>query len=381
MKYKSFHPGQPWLDTNGKRIHAHGGSIFYENGRYYWYGENKEKTTGLDSIWHWGIRCYVSGDLYNWDDLGLIIPPEPDDPASTLHPSKCVDRPHILYNRKTGKYVCWLKVMSVGCTVLTADALLGPYTVVHEGLWPLGMEPGDFDLAVAPDGKAYYFFERVHSELICADLTDDYTNVTGYYSTHFPRLGPPYTREAPAHFIRKGKHYLLTSGTTGYFPNPSELAIADTWHGPYRVLGDPHPADDTRTSFHSQISSVFRVPGKKDLYIALADRWLPQRMSLSYEKYRILFERGFGSNPNAVYTPQQQKETLDIGIKNTVLADYIWLPLRFDGEMAYIDWLDEWKLEDYEWTAFVTFLVSKAGGQYENSISRRFHNGLPAQQL
>ena len=75
MKYKSFHPGQPWLDTNGKRIHAHGGSIFYENGRYYWYGENKEKTTGLDSIWHWGIRCYVSGDLYNWDDLGLIIPP------------------------------------------------------------------------------------------------------------------------------------------------------------------------------------------------------------------------------------------------------------------------------------------------------------------
>ena len=172
--------------------------------------------------------------------------------------------------------------------------------------------------------------------------------MTGYYSTHFPRLGPPYTREAPAHFIRKGKHYLLTSGTTGYFPNPSELAIADTWHGPYRVLGDPHPADDTRTSFHSQISSVFRVPGKKDLYIALSDRWLPQRMSLSYEKYRILFEREFGSNPNAVYTPQQQKETLDISIKNTVLADYIWLPLRFDGEMAYIDWLDEWKLEDYE---------------------------------
>lgn len=43
MKYKSFHPGQPWLDTNGKRIHAHGGSIFYENGRYYWYGENKGK--------------------------------------------------------------------------------------------------------------------------------------------------------------------------------------------------------------------------------------------------------------------------------------------------------------------------------------------------
>lgn len=50
MKYKSFHPGQPWLDTNGKRIHAHGGSIFYETAATTGMGKNKEKTTGLDSI-------------------------------------------------------------------------------------------------------------------------------------------------------------------------------------------------------------------------------------------------------------------------------------------------------------------------------------------
>ena len=36
--------GQPWLDTEGKRIHAHGGSVMYVDGFYYWYGENKEKT-------------------------------------------------------------------------------------------------------------------------------------------------------------------------------------------------------------------------------------------------------------------------------------------------------------------------------------------------
>ena len=62
---------------------------------------------------------------------------------------------------------------------------------------------------MASDGKAYYYFERVHSETICADLTDDYTDVTGYYSTHFPKPFPPYVREATAHFLRKGKHYLL----------------------------------------------------------------------------------------------------------------------------------------------------------------------------
>ena len=78
----SIRPGQPWLDTQGKRIQAHGGSVMYLDGTYYWYGENKEKTDGKNGIWHWGVRCYASADLYNWEDKGLIIPPEPEDPAA-----------------------------------------------------------------------------------------------------------------------------------------------------------------------------------------------------------------------------------------------------------------------------------------------------------
>lgn len=99
--YTSIRPGQVWLDTEGKRIQAHGGSIFYENGKYYWYGENKEKTDGKNGVWHWGVRMYESQDLYNWKDLGLIIPPEPDKPDSPLHPTACMDRPHIIYNAAT----------------------------------------------------------------------------------------------------------------------------------------------------------------------------------------------------------------------------------------------------------------------------------------
>lgn len=41
--YDAFYPGQVWLDTNGNRIQAHGGSLIYLDGVYYWYGENKEK--------------------------------------------------------------------------------------------------------------------------------------------------------------------------------------------------------------------------------------------------------------------------------------------------------------------------------------------------
>lgn len=346
--YDAFHPGKPWLDTEGKRIQAHAGYIMYIDGTYYWYGENKEKTDGENGIWHWGVRCYTSKDLYNWKDEGLIIPPEPDNPESSLHPTRCMDRPHIIYNKKTKKYVCWLKMENMDLTqsetILTADHILGPYTKVREDLRPLNMSAGDYDLAVAEDGKAYYYFERVHSEMICADLTEDYTNVTGYYSTHFPKLCPPYVREAPAHFIRNGKHYLITSGTTGYLPNPSEVAVGDTWHGPFRVLGDPHPEDESRTSYHSQISCIFKVEGKKDLYIACADRWLPDQMDKEYEVYAEMFECIFTGKPFDFTRMSEHNATKE----NTSIAEYVWLPIRFDGEMAYIDWKDEWRIEDYE---------------------------------
>jgi hypothetical protein len=215
--------------------------------------------------------------------------------------------------------------------------------MVRTGLRPLGMNAGDFDLVVEPsDGKAYYYFERVHSELICADLTSDYTDVSGYYSTHFAQPHPPYVREAPAYFHRRGLHYLFTSGTTWYFPNPSEMACARSYHGPWTVLGNPHPGDPTGTSFRSQISSVFKHPHKQDLYIALADRWLPQSHFGGLEAM-ALFAAIFGGGPQ----PDPASIPKMSGYPDTSLADYVWLPVRFDGEMAYLDWQDEWKVEDY----------------------------------
>ncbi len=361
-RYNSFKPGQVWLDTNGNRIQAHGGSVIFVDGTYYFYGENKEKTDGKNGIWHWGVKCYSSKDLYNWTDLGIIIPPDLEDENSPLHPSACMDRPHIIYNKETKKYVCWLKIMQKDGlqteVVLTADKITGPYTTVKTGLRPLGMSAGDFDLVVAPDGKAYYYFERVHSETICADLTNDYTDVTGYYSTHFPHSHPPYVREAVAHFTYNHKQYLITSGTSGYYPNPSEVAIADTFHGPFRVLGNPHRNDTTNTSFYSQISSVFKVEGKKNLYIACADRWLPERTDLLYEDYAQIFDLSYSGNGDEEKLAELRKEFRNkYGeiVTNTSIADYVWLPLKFEEPseehpegMVYIDWMDEWKIEDWD---------------------------------
>ena len=360
QRYSSFRPGALWLDTSGQPIWIHGGSIITVGDTFYWYGENKERTTGRDKIWHWGVRAYRSRDLYNWEDAGLIIPPQPEDPTSPLHPFKYMDRPHILYHPETKKFVAWLKIMEEPWqtrAVLTADAITGPYTLLRKGQRPLGMGAGDFDLVASPDDhKAYMVFERVHSELIVADLTDDYTDFTGYYSTHFPRPGPPLVREGPSYFRRSGKHYLATSGTTGYFPNPSEIAIAETYHGPWTMLGNLHPADKSRTSFNSQISSVFKHPEKRDLYIAIADRWFGTSLSgPEFESGHLsqLVQSAFGKVFARPAQPLNTAEAEAMKIAgplnvNTSQARHVWLPIRFDDDRPVISWRDEWSLAEFE---------------------------------
>ena len=44
-RYNSIKPGQVWLDTDGNRIQAHGGNIIHHDGKFWWFGENKEKVS------------------------------------------------------------------------------------------------------------------------------------------------------------------------------------------------------------------------------------------------------------------------------------------------------------------------------------------------
>ena len=137
-----------------------------------WGKQGKNAWGKKNTVWHWGVRLYISSDLYNWEDKGLIIPPQPEDLSSPLHPTYCMDRPHIIYNKKTGKYVAWLKIMagevSQFMSVLTADRFEGPYTFARKIYKPLDMDTGDFCLHVdKKSGKAYIWFERPHFQLIC----------------------------------------------------------------------------------------------------------------------------------------------------------------------------------------------------------------------
>lgn len=356
--YESFRPGQKWLDTNGKPIQAHGFSVFYNeaDNTFYWYGENKEHTKKGGKIWHWGVRCYTSKDLYNWEDKGLIIEPTPNDLSCPLHPTYEVDRPHIIYCEKTKKYVAWLKVNAEGenhdsqfMCVMQADKFTGPYKIVNKFHHPLQMNSGDFTLVVDKDKKAYIIFERPHFELICATLNEDYTAAEREHSVHYENRKPPFTREAPTYFERNGKKYLFTSGTSGYYPNPSTVAIFDEMHGKYKDLGDPCIGDKTNTTFNSQITCVLNVPNT-DLYIALADRWMPQWYVPKMSKMIIGgMERHF-RDYKPIISPQNTTKMSGVETvhkENTYKSRYVWLPIEWQGEKPVIRWYKEWKLKDF----------------------------------
>ncbi len=327
-KITSIKPGKPWKDTNGNLIQTHGGSIIYHEGVYYWYGEDKTSYVPGEKIWHDGVRLYSSEDMYNWKDEGTILPVS-EDYSNPMHAERIMDRPHIIYNKRTKQFVMWVKFagteedrwdwMTQYMGIYVSDDICKPFEFVHT-IRPLGIETGDFDLWVDErDGKGYFIADRVHTEVVIADLTDDYLNVTGYYSSHFPHLEPPLAREAPCFFKKDDNYYVISSGTTGYNPNPTEVAVSKLMHGPYEVQGMFAENDEKQTSFDCQFSSVFKHPTRYGLYIAIGDRWMAKTTQVD---------------------GREEAETKE--------ATYIWLPIRFDGDRAYVAWEEEWKLEDYE---------------------------------
>ena len=102
--YKTIRPGKVLYDTDGCVVQAHGGSILYHNGKFYFYGENKEGITGTATgerckNWTNGVKVYSSDDLYNWKDEGFAMK-ESDDVNNPFYPGNIMDRPHIIFNKK-----------------------------------------------------------------------------------------------------------------------------------------------------------------------------------------------------------------------------------------------------------------------------------------
>ena len=150
---------------------------------------------------------------------------------------------------------------------------------------------------------------------------------------------------------RGGKLWLFTSGMTGYVPNQSDSAVSGGFEQPFVPMGDPHVDDNSLASFNSQIAQIFKVPGKKDLYLAVADRWVPE-YPLDRERAMAL-RRATASRYYKEYQASAEDSALlaaspMLNSANTSIADYVILPIDWSDGAPKIRWLDAWRLEDYE---------------------------------
>ncbi len=307
----SFTPGKIWQDFEGAPIQAHGGCVLYYEGLYYWFGENKNGTTkpgsvvgsSVDAI---GVSCYSSTDLYNWENMGLVLPAVSDLPEHDLHTSKIIERPKVIYNDLTGKFVMFVHVDTsdyryARLGTATSEKVTGPYKYLGS-IIPHNSDSRDMTVIKDDDGKAFVFHSSEwNATMYAGELSSDYCHTTNTFTKNFEQG----YREAPVVFKRCGKYYLLSSGCTGWDPNPAQVAIAENILGPWKVRGNPCAGPDSDKTFFAQITFVFSVVGKADAYIAMFDRWNKR----------------------------------DLGASR-----YIWLPIRFTGETLCIEWMDEWEL-------------------------------------
>ena len=351
QKEKKIASGEVWRDMDGELINAHGGGILFHEGKYYWFGEHRPATGFVTEK---GIACYSSTDLLNWKNEGIVFAVS-EEAGSDIEKGCIMERPKVIYNKKTGKFVMWLHLELKGqgygparTAVAVSDSPVGPYRFirsgrVNPGIYPLNMtkkerklkwnleqykewwtpewyeairkgmfvkrdlEGGqmsrDMTLFVDDDEKAYHIYSSEENlTLQIAELTDDYLNHSGKYI----RIFPGGHNEAPAIFKKDGIYWMITSGCTGWDPNKARLLTATSILGEWKQLPNPCIGENADKTFGGQSTYILPLPDKKQ-FLFMADNWRPK----SLEDSR-----------------------------------YIWLPIQFNEKgTPFIEWVDRWKID------------------------------------
>lgn len=349
-----FVPGKKWFDTRGEHINAHGGGILFHEGTYYWYGEYKTSgSAGNTSLF--GVSCYSSRDLYHWKNEGIVLRVK-EETNSEITRGCVIERPKVIYNKKTSKYVMWfhLELKNQGYNaartgVAVSDSPQGPFKYIKSyrpnvGTWPMdyddkfksvttdentlkswtpkwltavknglfirrdfkkGQMARDMTVFVDTNGKAYHIHSSEDNlSLHISELTSDYLDFTNNWNV----VAPAGHNEAPAIFKKKGIYYMITSGCSGWDPNEARSFKSKSIWGPWEYLGNPCVGKNASLTFGSQSTYILPVKGKTDSYIFMADRWKPQ---------------------------------------DPIDGRYVWLPIEINDQKPIIKWYDKWSLNAF----------------------------------
>jgi sucrose-6-phosphate hydrolase SacC (GH32 family) len=119
----------------------------------------EDKTNGTSFI---NINCYSSTNLVEWNYEGALLT---RTASGDTGPGRVIERPKVMFNKKTNKYVLWMHIDSSNygeakIGVATGDSVCGKYTYIRSER-PLGFESRDSGVYVDDDGKGYLLTEDV----------------------------------------------------------------------------------------------------------------------------------------------------------------------------------------------------------------------------
>ncbi|KHE86198.1 carbohydrate-binding module family 35 protein [Neurospora crassa] len=267
-------PGGTWTASNGEHLNAHGAGVIQVNNTFYLIGEDKSQGSSF-----FAINCYSSVDLVQWTYEGALL--SRTTSSGDLGPNRIIERPKVIYNDLTKKYVMWMHVDSsnygdakVG--VATSDTVCGKPYKYHGSFRPLGMESRDIGLFKDDDddGRAYLLTEDRKNGLRINPLTPDYLSISGTTSTHLF----PTAIESPALLKLSGRYFLFGSHLTGWSPNDNVYTTSTNLSGPWtdwKVF-----ADKGSNTYASQTSFILNYGGPGNI-MYMGDRWRSSNLQSS----------------------------------------------------------------------------------------------------
>ncbi|MET8763484.1 RICIN domain-containing protein [Lentzea sp. NPDC004782] len=313
-----------FTDTAGAVVHAHGGGVLKVGDYYYWFGENRNPDNSFKAV-----SVYRSTDLKTWEFRNDALR---QSSAAELR-SANIERPKVIYNSATHKYVMWMHKENATdynearAAVAVSDTVDGDYTWLGSFRPPSGTTSRDQTLFTDDDGTAYQITATAgNADLSIYRLTADYTGYDALVANPWPGS----YREAPALFKRNGVYFMLTSGTSGWNPNQQRYATATSLAGPWTAMADA----GNDTTYRSQTAYVLPVQGMSGTsYLYLGDRW--------------------GNSTGGTVNDSQ----------------YVWLPIAFPkNNTMVLPWYPQLSID----TAAGT-VTGVGGGPYYNLVAR--HSG------
>ena len=256
--------GSQFVTTTGGQIDAHGGGVIKVGGYYYFLGENRNPDYSFRAV-----SMYRSTDLKTWEFRNDVLK---SSSATELNGAN-IERPKIIYNATTGKYVLWAHWENgkdygeARVAVATADTVDGNYTYLGS-FRPLGYDSRDMTVYQDSDGTGYLISSsNVNYDLNIYKLSADYTKVDSLLT-----VIKGYHREAPALVKRNNVYFMITSGATGWNPNRAAYFTATNLAGPW--TGPTYFGHDT--TYNSQSTFILPVQGSSGTsYLYMGDRWGP----------------------------------------------------------------------------------------------------------